>query len=55
MLMQAKAMTEQQVASLVRAGMLVDDGKTLSAKAAVDEGKVMVNDKPLEERLSAMR
>ena len=55
MLMQAKAMTEQQVASLVQAGMLVDDGKTLSAKAAVDEGKVMVNDKPLEERLSAMR
>ena len=55
MLMQAKAMTEQQVASLVQAGMLVDDGKTLSAKAAVDDGKVMVNDKPLEERLSAMR
>ena len=55
MLLQAKAMTEQQVAALVQAGMLLDDGKTLSAKASVEAGKVMVNDKPLEERMSAMR
>ena len=55
MLLQAKAMTEQQVAALVQAGMLLDDGKTLSAKASVEAGKVLVNDKPLEERMSAMR